>query len=56
MIKYFEHEKHRVTDNEVEVLAYLTDDVINEYAKENMLQIVSATCYKDEGIFVVFNG
>lgn len=54
MIKYFEHETCRNASDEIEILAHLTDDAINEYARENMLQIASATCYKDEGIFVVF--
>lgn len=54
MIKYFEYKVHRSPDDTLEVEAYLIDGVVNNYAKENGLEVVSATCYKDEGIFVVF--
>lgn len=54
MIKYFEYEVHRNSDDSLDVEAYLIDDDINKYAEENGLEVVSATCYKDEGIFVVF--
>jgi len=54
MIKYFEYGVNRNSDDTLEVEAYLIDDVINNYAEENGLEVISATCYKDEGIFVVF--
>lgn len=54
MIKYFEYEVHRNYDDTLEVEAYLIDDIINNYAEENGLEVISAACYKDEGIFIVF--
>ena len=54
MIKYFEYGVNRNSDDTLEVEAYLIDDVINNYAEENGLEVISATCYKDEVIFVVF--
>ena len=54
MIKYFEYGVYRNSDDTLVVESYLIDDVFNNYAEENGLEVISATCYKDEGIFVVF--
>lgn len=54
LIRYFEHEVHRNADDELEVYEHLTDDRINDFAEQNGLDIVSATCYMDKGIYVVF--
>lgn len=52
MIKYFEYERSKNWVNCP--YSYKIEETINDYAKENNLQIISATCDRDVGIFVVF--
>lgn len=52
MIKYFEYER---SDNWIDCpYVFKIDDEINKYAEENNLEIVSAACDRDKGIFVIF--
>lgn len=54
MIKYFEYEQ----SSRVIGCPYIhqVENKINDYAKKNNLEIVSACCDRDKGIFVIFKG
>lgn len=52
MIKYFKYERSKDWVNCPHT--YKIEEIVNDYAKENNLQIISATCDRDVGIFVIF--
>ena len=52
MVKYFSHPRSEKFVNCA--FPNRTEEKINRYADENNLEVVSVSCFEDDGIFVVF--
>ena len=54
MIKYFEHNRRDLCASHSIPELYETEKEINEYAIKERLKIISSTCDRDKGMYVIF--